>query len=87
MTTTDSAADATAVCAGGAISPAATAQAVANLSGGAGQYTIVVSKDTTAAMNYAMEFHCHNAAGVELLAPGPAGQSGAAQEIDRIMDN
>jgi hypothetical protein len=50
-------------------------------SGGAGQYTAVVSKDASASMNYAMEFHCVGTAGDLPTAPSTNG------EIDRIANH
>jgi hypothetical protein len=83
---TDTTTTAATQCVGGAIDLGASA--TATVSGNAGQYTIIVSKDS-AAMNYAMDFHCETAAGVEV---DPVSQSGvigldSTADVDRIMNH
>ncbi len=83
---TDTTTTAATQCVGGAINSGASG--TATVTGGEGQYTIIVSKDS-AAMNYAMDFHCETAAGVEV---DPESQSGvigpdSTADIDRIMNH
>jgi hypothetical protein len=53
-----------------------------NLVGGAGEYTLTVAKDGVAS-NYAMEFHCYDAANVEQSPTAPSGVG----EVDRLMNH
>lgn len=62
--------------------------ATTSLAKGAGQYTVVVSKDTTSNNTYSLLFHCEDAAGNEIDVPYgvfPGGLFG--NDIDRIMNH
>lgn len=100
---TDNAAVAGAICdavAPNEFIPAASGPlSIPQLVGGAGQYTMTVTKDTTTASNYAMEFHCMSADGLTEFDPEsqssltttlPLPNGLAADrlpEVDRIMNH
>jgi hypothetical protein len=88
----DAAATAGASCAGG--NTTAGSVIVPTLNGGEGQYTITVSKDTTTAIQYAMEFHCLGGAGdlpesQSILDADPLNDAGTevTGEIDRVQNH
>lgn len=67
-----------------------------SVAGGAGAYTLVVSKNSTTASNYALEFHCLGSNGVEIQPNnggvweqgGPLSNSGigAIDALDSVTD-
>jgi hypothetical protein len=91
-TASDSTATAAAACSGG--NTTAGSVTVPTLNGGEGQYTITVSKDTTAAIQYAMEFHCTGPSGdfpesQSFLDADPLNDAGTevTGEIDRVQNH
>jgi hypothetical protein len=80
-----------------AISPAAGNSPTFSVTGGPGIYSLVASKNSTTASNYAIEFHCKTAANVELIGTtqatgtfeqgGPAVGTGKTDALDAVPNS